>query len=496
MVPLILSCAVSAELPNRYIVHIDETDLRSVNIEAELNLNGKHLSMDWPSVSWLEKGWAEFILNLKIEDSEGNNVEYRYMEKARWALHTSAKRVRCTYQVQLNHDRTSWEEGGHSAATYVLKDLVYSIGAALFIANPVDDLIIGAGPKAEVHFNLPGHYHMAVPWKVISAELNQYEVNSTYELIRSGLSYGSLKKSTQKIEGMEIVLSSANDFKEVIPLFQDIYDQIVPIAIQYFGSKPDRKYVVIANNAPRTSEFEPYFSGEALHQTMSLISPIVPTPEYMPLFWYILTHEYCHNWMGITIQANPKDQAWFMEGFTDYISWKILHEVGQIPQEMVLNGFGFGPNSIGWGENIKKYLAVAGSTNMIEAGKNKSENYDLIYSGGSLFALLLDIELLQATNGKKGLREYIQEINHNFGAGNDTILKHSDLKQKAIEIGGTSLESIFKRYVEGIDLMPIQDYLQKIGIQIDNFGKENQHLSVDPRSTKDQKKLLEKIMGS
>lgn len=484
------------EKVNKYTVVVDANNLRKLHVEAEINLEGNILSMDWISANFLEKGWAQFVEDLKVYDLKGKPIQFNYKDKATWVLNTDKKRVKVTYDVNLTHDKILWEEGGHSAASYVLEDVVYSIGAAIFIANPVEELVNGAGAQTLVHFNMPESYDIAVPWKRLEGKPQLFSVNSTYELVRSGLSYGNIEKSVFKISNTQVEIATAQDFKEIIPLYKEIYNQVIPALSDYFGGGTDNKYVVISNMAPRTEEFDPYFSGEGLYRSMSFITPFYPPNEYISVFWYILTHEYAHNWLGINIQpTHQHTEYWFMEGFTDYISWGIIHLLGQIPNDLMLNGFLVGDQPLGWGENIKKYLSVVGKVNMREAGEAKKDNYGLLYSGGSVFAMTLDIEMNVVSGGKVGLKDLIRKLNQEFGMNSQKTLDFSDIKNAVNKLVGKNLDYLFDKYVNGKEIIPVDKYLQKAGIICKNLGKEDQALVLDENATAKQKKLLKAITG-
>lgn len=491
------TCTVEkAEELNKYTVTVDSNNLRKLHVEAELTLRNGLLSMDWISANSVEKGWAHFVENLKITDIDDSIISFEYKDKATWVLNTNKDKVKVSYDINLIHDRIDWVEGGHTASSYVLEDVVYSIGAAIFIANPVNEMVKGVGEKAIVYFKLPDDYKVAVPWMLLENQPGVFKVNSTFELVRSGLTYGNIEKSVFKVSNTHVEIATAQDFKNIIPLYKDIYEQIIPSLTSYFDGTKDDKYVVISNIAPRTDEFDPYFSGEGLFKSMSLISPIYPPEEYLPIFWYLLTHEYTHNWMGINIQ--PKDQYseyWFMEGFTDYISWGMIHQLNIIPDELMISGFDVDGQPLGWGENIKKYVNVAGKIDMRSAGKEKQENYGLLYSGGSVFAMVLDIEMNSVSDGRVGIMSLMRNLNQEFGMGSTKTLSFSDIKNSVNLLTDKNLDYLFDEYVAGNKIIPINTYLNKAGIIVENLGEENQLISIDKNASAEQMKIFYAITG-
>ncbi len=498
LVGYITGCAQGTDTKtDSYTITINPDNLRLISVSAEIHVEDQQISMNWPSGNSVEKGWSHFVEGLEVFDSRNKPIQYEYVDTARWKLKSRKKKVKINYNVRLDHDKVAWNEGGHSAASYVLEDVFFSIGAALFISTD-SDLLADRKPRpTTITFNLPDRFDVAIPWKQSSMENNLFEVATTYELVRTGMMIGKFPKQVKTVSNVEIEIATASDFQQVVPMFGAIYEGLIPAALEYFDDTNAGKYVVIANQAPRTEEFGPYFSGEALEKSMSLISPIVPTPDFLPMFWYILTHEYLHLWIGHNIQTKDyKRGSWMMEGFTDYVSLKLLHNMGVLPSEYLINGIEMAGNSTGWGENIKKYLAVAGSISMHDAGNQKEENYDMVYSGGSAFALMLDIEMNAVTSGKIGMDHLMRTLNKKFGlrtGGRQIVM---DDVQKAInDLCGTNLDHLFDDYVFGTKVIPISEYLNKAGLTIEKAGESDQKISMSPNATEEQKAILKAISG-
>ena len=155
-----------------------------------------------------------------------------------------------------------------------------------------------------------------------------------------------------------------------------------------------------------------------------------------------------------------------------------------------------GGYSIGWGENIRKYLnSFNGLISMSEAGKQKQDNYDIIYSGGSLFALILDIEMNFVSNGKVGVPDLLFELNKKFGGKDGGQYVLQDLKSTTNLLCSNNLDYLFDFYVLGKEVIPIAMFLEKAGLQISNPGKENQKIITEETLTNSQKAVLNGILN-
>ena len=93
--------------------------------------------------------------------------------------------------------------------------------------------------------------------------------------------------------------------------------------------------------------------------------------------------------------------------------------------------------------------------------------YANIYEKGAIVPGLLDIRLLELSNGKRGLREVINELSHKYGP-------HKPFSEKTFFDDFTAMTypeiaDFFDKYIKGTEPLPLKEYYAKIGI---NYEKE------------------------
>ena len=143
--------------------------------------------------------------------------------------------------------------------------------------------------------------------------------------------------------------------------------------------------------------------------------------------------------------------------FTDYLAY-ILETRAGISQSNKTY-------SIPIARKHDEYLAVAGKTGMRPAGDDKGKNYDLVYSGGLIAALALDIELRKNTSGGKGLGDFMHQMYLEFGVSGKKY-KIEDVIRVANTTANADLAGFFKEYVEGMKVIPLESYLAYFRIRI------------------------------
>lgn len=152
-------------------------------------------------------------------------------------------------------------------------------------------------------------------------------------------------------------------------------------------------------------------AGNALdHMFRCFVKPTVHEEELLLL----LAHELFHQWLpGAIDLAVPTGETgmkyeWFSEGFTDYLSWKILKEAGILSQagfvrqlNRAISNYEDDPYKT---KTLPELIAIARS------GVGGSALKKLSYYRGALIALQWDEKILQQHKGKRSLNDFIRDL--------------------------------------------------------------------------------------
>ena len=90
------------------------------------------------------------------------------------------------------------------------------------------------------------------------------------------------------------------------------------------------------------------------------------------------------------------------------------------------------------------------------------DQYINIYNKGAVVAELLDIRLLELSNGTKGLREVINELSRKYGP--DKSFSEDNFSNEFVKMTYPEIKDFFENYIEGTKKLPITEYYKKIGI--------------------------------
>ncbi|MGK2935243.1 MAG: hypothetical protein ACSLFE_08410 [Gemmatimonadaceae bacterium] len=478
---IVLACATSAPLAGQagsapgaavnlgertdttiYTVTVPAYDNRSIRVRAHIVLADSLLLMYPEGADHVPDGWATYVRDLTATDDKGRPVALRASGPAQWVVPPPLPRaLNLRYEVLVHHDAGPWPFGSKEAA-YARPDFVFLTGKALFIAQYQT-------ADAVVRVVLPPTWSVATPWADLdtvrmpqlaaapSAVTHTFTVPNVYELLEVGMLVGRYLERTIRSGDAAVTLAVGRDLESALPLFEAAVRPLVPAAAAVFGGTPKGKFVVIANR-------DTYDGGTSFTRSFGMVFKDVPTAQNRGNWGHVIAHELLHLWNGTAIRpADGAQEYWFSEGFTDYLADLLEHRTGMITENTLIARIG---------QHYDKYLAaraVGPGMSLRSAGDEKAKYYDLVYSGGLLTALALDVELRQRSAGQRGLEDLLRVMYRDFG-GTGKPYAAADVQRAATEVAGADLATFFAQYVDGTAALPMQTYFRALGLVHDDRG--------------------------
>ena len=210
----------------------------------------------------------------------------------------------------------------------------------------------------------------------------------------------------------------------------------------------------------------------------SIAEPAMPSSDYQR-YLGLCSHEYFHAWWVKTVKPdvmidNPLiDEAytpllWVFEGFTSYIDDLMLLRSGVIDQKNYLNLLT---------AQINRYLQTDGKAHqsvaessfdtwikLYRADENTANQGISYYNKGALVAWLLDVTLLELTDGKYRLFDVIKTFYDRSKAKPYALTTQSLGEVIGQMIGDDAWQSFYQQYVIGTTPLPIRETLAKFGV--------------------------------
>jgi predicted metalloprotease with PDZ domain len=461
-----------------YIVSFNKSNCKEISIEATLPLINDTLYMSQAMTEGLENGWAHYFSDLKATSRDGRGLELKSIGKSLWVVggNNTNNTINLSYKVLINHDKYQWKVSGAFARAYTTDSLVFFAGRVVFIVPKGSSKY-----QFTVQYILPNEWDISTPYLPINDAQNKFMVTNLSSLWANGNMAGWLEKENIKHNGIEVEFASTKGTREGNKLMSQAISPIVEEYDRLMGGSPKGKFTIF------TTVGHDNGGGEAFRNSISLKMGNHPSISNKSEWGYSLSHEIFHLWNGVGTGLFPainSESEWFVEGFTEYMSLLIGQKKGLITEKEFFENLSI---------RLAKLKYADTSLSLIDAGKDKGKNYNLIYFGGMYLAMAIDIELINNSQGSLRFSDFLKSMyNHKDKFSNGYT--YQDILEIADDFKIANIKSLIERYTSKPGVVPIENYLKVIGLIVVN-GNSVPTLMRISGSTDEQSNYLKKFLN-
>ncbi len=294
-------------------------------------------------------------------------------------------------------------------------------------------------------------------------------------ILAGNLSYADTTIAKTKVE---IYTYSKNDKLESATLLKNMSDML-DATRRYLVDLPVDRYTFLYHFEPNppgiTGAWEHSYSSEYV------LGEDEPTPEYIQGVTDIASHEFFHIVTPLNIHSEiverfncvtptPSVHLWLYEGVTEWASNILLYRGEVVSEEHYLQ------NSIANKILVdERYFDNSWSLKKLSdesfKGGEGAKQYGNIYYRGALVAGLLDIRLLELSDGEEGLREVMLDLIKMYGKGKP--ISEAKFFDEFTAITFPEIRPFFDQYILNANPLPYEEYFAKIGLRYvkDEAGK-------------------------
>lgn len=421
-----------------------------IDIKVELDLNDeKELEIQlpvWRPGRYELGNFIKNIQNFNVFNEEDKQLFFEKINKARWRVDIGgSKKVRIQYNYYANEL--------NAGSTYLDENQLY--------VNPVNCCVFIIGKEnipCRLIMDTPSSYKIGIGLKQLDSNIflasNFDELADSPFIASNNLLHDSYEIDNIKfhiwVQGLEKV-----DFKKIKKDFIAFTSE----QISCFGSFPVKQYHYLIQTTP----YKSYHGVEHKTSTVILLGPgsELTTARYDD-FLGVSSHELYHTWNIKTIrpkemlpynfsQENYSKLGYVAEGVTTYMGDLMLLRSKVFTWEQFVKT---------QNENLKRHYENYGRLNLSVADSSFDtwiDGYELgipnrkssIYTEGALCMLMIDLNILHNSGGKKSLNDVMLQLYSNYEDG----YSEEDFISLCIQLGGDRIKYIFENHVYGV-----QDY--------------------------------------
>lgn len=409
---------------------------------------------------------ADFSGNLfgVIAEFQQQPLNLTQTAKNRWEFETSrVGDVLCRYQVY------AYQEGVRQS--HLDETHAYWNGAHLFFLldefTEVPHLIdIDVPPGWQVATGLDRV--VDAPYRFLAAN---YDV-----LIDSPVEVGRQRMYHFEVAGKRHTLALWGEGNEDPGRLVEDIQKIVETARDFFGELPYQHYTFIFHLSDHGTGGLEHLNSTTCGMDRFSFRPQKSYRRVLSL----IAHEFFHLWNVKRIHPEmlgPFDYdrevhthlLWAMEGFTDYYAGIILRRSGLFSVQDYLDRLK---------DRIQAYEKLPGRfvqslaqssfetwTKFYKPGPDSPNRQISYYLKGELVGLLLDLEIRQRSHNQKSLDDVLRLLYQRYGR-KMVGFPESVYQETVEEVGQSSFEEFFQRYIESVDQLPLDEMLGAAGIEV------------------------------
>lgn len=339
-----------------------------------------------------------------------------------------------------------------------------------------------------VALTYPSHWKIATSLEKTTTGL--YYAEDYDKFVDSPFILGDITVASVLVDGIKINVNtySASDQISAGQVLNDV-EQVMNDASAFLkGLKVDRyNFIFFFHNGNSAGALEhSYSSVYVIHDGQY-------TVNYQNYVRDVSAHEFFHTVTPLHIHseiiedfnfADPtaSQHLWLYEGVTEWASLMMQYRNDSYNTPQLLNEFRFKKN------NADTYIQTMSLTQMSQTcyTPEGGSQFGNVYNKGALVAALLDIRLLELSNGTKGLRELILELTEAYGPNN--AFSEANFFDDLVARTYPQIEDFINQYIKGTAELPMEEYFNKIGV---DFIPESNTLNEMPVKTAGQQVLFD-----
>ncbi|WP_345116205.1 M61 family metallopeptidase [Hymenobacter algoricola] len=420
----------------------------------------------WAPGSYLVR---EFAKNVEGFAAQAGSTALRTEKVAKntWRVyHPGAKDFTVRYKVYAFElsVRTSFIDGAHG----------YVNGTSVFMY-----------PDGEVKLPSTLTVQPAPGWAQVSTSLKPAAGGAPFTF--SSASYDELADSPIEIGNQKVMTFDVNGTPHTVAMFGTVqYDETRLLrdmkktceeAHRVVGQNPLDRYVFIIHNIDRgTGGLEHLFST-----TLSVSRNAYSSEAGWKGFLGLVAHEYFHLWNVKRIrpvalgpfnydQENYTRMLWVSEGGTEYFSNLIVQRAGFLTPDAYLADLS---NSIGRVENTPGNKQQSAAESSFDAwikyyrpNENSANTGISYYDKGEVIGAVLDLMIIQATNGEKHLDDVMRYLYAQYYQKLGRGFTDAEYQDAVAKVAGRRFDEFFRNNVYGIQTLDYGTALGYAGLKL------------------------------
>ncbi len=461
------------------------------HVEMELlDFSEKEISVKmpiWAPGSYLAREFAKNLNLVKAFDDSGSELPIKKINKNTWVVQKGkSKRVSIQYEVYAFEltVRTSFLDLTHG--------FVSGSGVFMYVENyknkkgtvevfPYKDFKVITTALKEKGESLAGDGSTV------------FEYDDYDQLVDCPIEIGNQKEFSFEAAGVKHHVGIYNEGNYSIEKLKVDMAKVVEAATTVFGENPNKEYTFIIHNVVNAQ-------GGLEHRNSTVLSVNRWTYQGANYkgFLKLVAHEYFHLWnvkRFRPVELGPFDYdaenytslLWVMEGFTSYYEKMILLRAGFYSNEDFLNqmfsSLNYVEGSVGTRVQPVSHASFDAWIKAYRPNENSANTTMSYYSRGSVIAMMLDAMIIDKSNGKQKLDDFVRKVYKKYYLEKNRGFSEDEFKQELIDFIGDEMNDFYAKYIDGTEVPDYNKVFSPIGLNVEYIGESKPDVGMITRES-------------
>lgn len=415
---------------------------------------------------------GRFVRSFQAYDENGNELDSKQISTNQWELEQPAKTKKIVYTVA-----ETWDNPVQEHQIYPMCGTSLEKDHALINGQCVFGYFHGMQKTPiKIKLDYPKEWTVGT---ALSLDTDGFYDAPDYDyVVDSPILLGNLTKATTKIENTSVdVYTYSKTGKVISDQLLILLEDILTATSQFTQGLPVNRYTFlfhfenfsagawehnlsseyVFNESPLEGNVAKEIKSVAAHEFYHVITPLNIHSELVGNFNFEKPTMSQHIWLyeGVTEWASDILQLRdYLISLDDYLA--------DMKTKLIIN------------DNYDPTISLV---DLSLHSTERQDQYGNIYQKGAIVGCLLDIRLLELSNGKKGLREVLNQLYKDYGV--NKAFSEKDFFNDFVNRTYPEISDFINKYIKGTEKLPVAEYFGKLGIEYKEFvGVDSSKISL------------------
>lgn len=458
----------------RYQLNLNKVVDDQVRVELQTpHINSNTIRFYMPNIipgTYRESNYGMFVSNLKAYTKRGKELPVKRTGKNTWEIAKARKLNRLSYWVEDTYDTEKEHQVYGMSGTNIEPGknfVVYSSGFFGYFEGMKEQPFTISITKPESFYGSTG----LIPTET-TATKEVYQTRDYDKLIDSPFMYSKPDTTVIHVGNADVLISVYSPNHKVTSTFlAKKFEPLLKAHKEYLGGQlPVDKYAFIMYFEDPSKIHSSTGAHEHSYSSFYYV-PEIPQEKIASLITDIASHEFYHIVTPLNVHSkeityfnyNKPDLSkhlWLYEGATEYAAHHIQVVNDLISEDEFVKRLEQKINI-----SKQRYDDELPFTELSELAAGKyHKQYTNVYQKGALIAALLDLTIIESTDGTMTLQDVINKLSKKYGK--DHPFDDDELFDEITAMTSPEVGHFFTQYVAGPNPLPLKEQLGRAGIEM------------------------------